>query len=201
MTWDKVGAIASVGQLIVIVVAVVLAYLQLLGLRRQQEAQIVQGIFDELNAPEFSTALDFVYNHLPEKLTDPVYVRGIRDGTATASSHKELIVMHFFNKLGLLVHEKLVSDLIVPFVATPCMRSWAHLAPVVELMRRHYPHAYTPFEALVARARAVDLSAINARFRAETPYLRSEWERSARDLVEGRIRLLDEPSEKLESQT
>lgn len=65
-------------------------------------------------------------------------------------------------------------------------------------MRRHYPHAYAPFQALVARARAVDLSVINARFRSETPHLRSGWERSARDLTERRITVYDEPSKKAE---
>jgi hypothetical protein len=201
MPWDQLAALASFGQLVVVAAAASFAYLQLLGLRRQHEAQIVQHIFDELNAPDFGAALDFVYNRLPEKLNDPSYVREIREGRATVSSHPELIVMHFFNELGLLVHGKLVSDLIVPFVASPCMRSWDRLAPVVELMRRRYPHAYTPFEALVARARALDLSAINARFRSETPCLRSEWERTARDLIEGRITLLDEPAEKPETGT
>ena len=68
-------------------------------------------------------------------------------------------------------------------------------------MRRRYPHAYTPFESLVARSRAVDLSAINARFRSETPRLRSEWESTARDLIDRGITLFDEPAEKPEART
>jgi hypothetical protein len=44
---------------------------------------------------------------------------------------------------------------------------------------------------LVVRSRALDLSAINPRFRAETPRLGCEWERTARELVERRIRVLD----------
>jgi hypothetical protein len=78
---------------------------------------------------------------------------------------------------------------IVPFIATPCMRAWDHLAPVVELMRRRYPHAYTPFESLVVRSRAIDLARINGRFRAETPQLRTHWEGTARDLIAKRILL------------
>lgn len=42
------------------------------------------------------------------------------------------------------------------------------------------------------RSRAVDLSAINARFKAEVPRLRTEWERTARDLVDRRIRILND---------
>jgi len=196
MAWDELAAIASIGQFVVVGAAAVFAYLQLRGLRQQQEAQVVQHIFDELNAPRFAAALDFVYNHLPERLKDPDYVRVIRDGRATVSSHDELVVMHFFNELGLLVHEKLVSELLVPFVATPCIRSWDRLVPVVELMRRRYPHAYTPFEALVVRSRALDLSAINARFRSQTPRLRSEWDGTARDLVARRITFFDETAER-----
>jgi hypothetical protein len=85
-----------------------------------------------------------------------------------------------------------VSELIVPFVASPCIRSWERLAPIVELMRRRFPHAYTPFEALVTRARAVDLPSVRARYLSETPRLRTQWEATGRDLVDRRIALLDE---------
>jgi len=53
----------------------------------------------------------------------------------------------------------------------------------------------------VARSRAVDLAAINARFRSETPRLRSEWESTARDLIERRVTLFDEQAEKPEVRT
>jgi hypothetical protein len=158
----------------------------------QQEAQVVQHIFDELNAAEFSQALDFVYNDLPDRLRDVAYARDIRDGTATVFSRREMIVMHFFNELGILVHERLVSELIVPFVASPCIRSWKNLAPVIELMRRRYPHAYTPLEALVTRARAADLSSVRARYLSDTPHLRPHWDVTGRDLLECRIGLFDE---------
>ena len=197
MTWDQLAALASFGQFVVVTAAAIFAYLRLRGLRRQQEGQIVRHIFDELNHPSrFAAALDVVYNHLPERLDDPDYFQAIREGTATASSHNELIVMHFFNEIGLLVHEKLVSELIVPYIAPPCVRAWDRLAPVVELMRRRYPHPYTPLEAPVARARAVDLSAINTRFRSRTPRLRAQWERAARDLTARRITLFDEADER-----
>ena len=101
MGWDEWAALASIGQFVVVGAAVIFAYLQLRGLRQQQEAQVVQHIFDELNAPKFAAALDFVYSHLAERLNDPDYVRVIRDGRATVSSHTEMIVMHFFNELGL----------------------------------------------------------------------------------------------------
>ena len=101
--------------------------------------------------------------------------------------------MHFFNGLGLLVHNKMVAEYPIVFiVASPCMRAWERLAPVIELLRRHYPHAYTPFESLVARSRAVELAAINKRFRTETPHLREQWEATGRELASQRIRVLDE---------
>jgi hypothetical protein len=194
MGWDELSALAALGQFFLLVAAAVLAYWQLGGLRRQQEAQVVQRIFEKLNNPVFAAALDFVYNELPERLKDPDYVKTIREGRATAASHRELVVMHFFNELGLMVHDKLVCEYpIVTFVATPCIRSWDRLAPVVELMRRRFPHAYTPFEELVARSRRVDFAAINARFRTETPHLHDEWERTARELSERRITLPDDP--------
>ena len=178
VTWDQLAALASFGQFVVVTAAAIFAYLRLRGLRRQQQGQIVRHIFDEPNHPSrFGAALDVVYNHLPERLDDPDYFQAIREGTATASSHNELIVMHFFNEIGLLVHEKLVSELIVPYIASPGVRAWDRLAPV-------------------ARARAVDLSAINARFRSRTPRLRAQWERAARDLTARRITLFDEADER-----
>jgi hypothetical protein len=189
-------AAAAIGQLVVIAVGAFFAYEQINRLRRQQEAELVQRIFATLNEPNFAAALDFVYEGLPARLRDAAYVREIAEGKATTVSHPEFIVMHFFNGLGLLVHTKMVGEYpIVQIVASPCIRSWERLAPVVELLRRRYPHAYTPFESLTARSRAIDLAAINARFRAETPQLREQWEGTSRELVEKRIRVLDDRGE------
>ncbi|MGA7355164.1 MAG: hypothetical protein WBW76_07025 [Candidatus Cybelea sp.] len=154
---------------------------------------MIQQIFATLNKPQFASALDFVYNGLVTRLAETAYVREIAEGKATAASHPEFVVLHFFNGLGLLMHTKMVGEYpIVQVVASPCIRAWERLAPVVELLRRRYPHAYTPFESLVVRSRAIDLVAINARFRAETPQLREQWEATGRELVEKRIRLLDD---------
>ena len=186
--WEQLTAVAAIGQLIVIAVAAYLAYQQIYRLRRQQEAELIQQIFVTLNAPDFAYALEYVYKDLPKRLTEAAYVQDIVDGNATASSHPEFMVMHFFNGLGLLVHAKMVAESpIVMIVASPCTRAWDHVAPVVELLRRRFPHAYTPFESLVARSRAVDLTRIQERFRSETPQLKTQWETTARELVEKRI--------------
>ncbi|MGA8324872.1 MAG: hypothetical protein WB757_02230 [Candidatus Cybelea sp.] len=191
--WEQVTAVAAIGQAVVIALGAFFAYQQINGLRRQQEAEVIQQVFATLNEPEFAKALEFVYNDLVTRLAETAYVREIADGKATAASHPEFIVMHFFNGLGLLMHTRMVGEYpIVQVVASPSIRAWERLAPVVELLRRRYPHAYTPFESLVARSRAIDLAAINARFRAETPQLREQWEATARELVEKRIQLLDD---------
>lgn len=186
-------AAAAIGQIVVIALGAFFAYQQIKRLRRQQEADLVQRIFATLNDPQFATALDFVYRGLASRLTETAYVLEIAEGKATAASHPEFIVLHFFNGLGLLLHARMVGEYpIVQIVASPCIRAWERLAPVVELLRRRFPHAYTPFESLVARSRAIDLAAVNARFRAETPQLREQWEASARELAEKRIALLDD---------
>ena len=185
MLWAEIIALAAIGQVIVIALGAVFAYLQLVGLRRQQEAALIQNVFEKLNSAEFARALAFVYDDLPNRLRESAYVGEITEGRATVSTHPELAVMHFFNALGLMVHMKMVSEhCIVPFIASPCMRSWDHLAPVVGLMRRHYPHAYSPLESLVARSRAVDLDGINARFRSQTPGLRTQWERTSHEITD-----------------
>jgi hypothetical protein len=186
--WEQILAFAAIGQLIVIAIGAALAYEQVRRLRRQQEAELVQRIFMTLSSQEFASALSFVYNDLEGLLADKAYVREIVEGKATAASHREFVVMHFFNGLGLLVHAKMVSEYpTVLIVASPCMRAWDRVAPVVELLRRRYPHAYTPFESLVVRSRAIDLAKIQDRFRSETPHLQEEWEATGRDLVERRI--------------
>jgi len=186
--WEQIMALAAIGQLIVFTVGAIFAYQQIRRLREQQEADLVQRIFTTLNSQEFAAALSFVYNDLAAHLADKAYVREIVEGKATAASHREFVVMHFFNGLGLLVHARMVCEYpTVLIIASPCMRAWDRVAPVVELLRRRYPHAYTPFESLVARSRAVDLAKINDRFRSETPHLQKQWETTARDLVEKRI--------------
>jgi hypothetical protein len=52
VTWDQLAALASFGQFVVVTAAAIFAYLRLRGLRRQQEGQIVQHTFDELNQPQ-----------------------------------------------------------------------------------------------------------------------------------------------------
>ena len=186
------GAVA-IGQLVIIAVGTFFAYQQISRFRRQQEAELIQRIFATLNEQQFANALDFVYRDLAMRLTEPAYIREIAEGRATTASHLEFAVMHFFNGLGLLVHRKMVAECpIVQIIASPCMRAWDRLAPVVELLRRRYPHAYVPFESLAVRSRAIDLGAINERFRSETPRLREHWEATARDLVGKRIQLLDD---------
>jgi hypothetical protein len=186
--WEILLVVATFGQVVVIGAGTVFAYLQIRGLRRQQEAALVQEIFATLNSADFAKALDFVYNDLSKRLTQPDYAGEISEGRATAATHPELVVLHFFNGLGLLVHQKIVDDRNVVFIiASPVMRAWLKLAPVIELMRRAYPHAYTPYQSLVARARAIDLGAINVRFQAETPHLREHWQSTANDLVERRL--------------
>jgi hypothetical protein len=188
MAWEFWIVIASFGQLIVIAASAVFAYMQIRGLRRQQEANLIQEIFATLNSADFAAALDFVYNELGKRLMEPAYVAEIAGGRATAATHRELVVLHFFNGIGLMCHEKMVDARNVVFIiASPVMRAWIQLAPVIELMRRTYPHAYTPFQSLVARARAVDLAAINARYQEQTPELAEYWKSTAHDLVEKRL--------------
>lgn len=192
MAWERLTAIAALLNVIVIGVGAFFAYQQIKRLRRQQEAELVQNIFATLNTDNFASALDFVYNGLSSRLAHEPYVREIAEGRATAASHREFIVMHFFNGLGVLVHTNMVGEYpVVPIIASPCIRAWEHVAPVVELLRRRYPHAYTPFQSLAARSLAVDLKVINARYRSETPGLCVEWEETGRSLTEKRIRLLD----------
>ena len=187
-TWEILLVIATFGQVVVIGAGAIFAYMQLGGLRRAQEAALIGDIFATLNSSDFAAALDFVYNDLSKRLMEPSYVAEIAEGRATVASHRELVVLHYFNGLGLLVHRHMVSDQNIVFIiASPAMRAWVQLAPVIEQMRRTYPHAYTPFESLVVRARAIDLGAINARFQQETPALHEHWQSTARDLVERRL--------------
>lgn len=192
MALERLTLIAAFLNVVVIAVGAFFAYQQINRLRRQQEAELVQQIFATLNADHFAGALDFVYNGLTSRLTEDAYVREIAEGRATAATHREFVVLHFFNGLGVLVHTNMVSEYpVVPIVASPCIRAWERLAPVVELLRRRFPHAYTPFQSLVARSLAIDLASINARFRADTPGLRAQWDETSRDLIDKRIRLLD----------
>jgi hypothetical protein len=68
------------------------AYQQINRLRGQQEAELIQRIFETFNEQRFAGALDFVYNDLALRLTEPAYVREISEGRATAASHREFAV-------------------------------------------------------------------------------------------------------------
>jgi hypothetical protein len=76
---QQLAAVATIGQLIVIGAGAYFAFRQIDRLRRQQEAELVQSIFATLNAPEFATALNFVYNDLSKRLNDAAYLREIAE--------------------------------------------------------------------------------------------------------------------------
>jgi hypothetical protein len=94
MAWEFWIVIASFGQLIVISASAVFAYMQIRGLRRQQEANLIQEIFATLNSADFAAALDFVYNELEKRLIEPGYVAEIAGGRATAATHLNLAAIN-----------------------------------------------------------------------------------------------------------
>lgn len=200
--WQDLAAIATVGQFIVVLVAAILALFQVQHMRRQNTSAAIRLLMRELGSDRMARALEFVYNDLAERLGDPRYVEELVSGRATPVTHPELVVVAYFNEIGLLVDYGLAeTDPAVPLIAGPCLRAWRCLVPAFKLVRSVRPHTWSPFQSLVVRCRAVDFSASAQDYRRHLPRsLQAGWKQTAAEIEAADIPTTDAGESTLRAQ-
>lgn len=138
--WEAVTAIATATTAIVIAGTVLVAYRQLEHLRRATQLEGTLKIFEELNQTEMRDSRRFVFNELPERMSDPRFSAEISvAGTLDESRHPELYIMRAFEKIGTYVRYKLIDGEVVCDYAGPwILETWETLRDlgIIEQGRR-----------------------------------------------------------------
>ena len=98
--------------------------------------------------PSFTTALMYVIDELPQRITDPAYreeLTSSRGWDLAAARHPELIVLARLEEMGIYVRNRLLlSSTLLDFGAELILESWERLVEVVALMRssHHSPNIW-----------------------------------------------------------
>ena len=157
MSYELINTIALVGTFLVIGASAVAAVVQLRHMRAATELQAVLSVERDFRAGELQEALRYVQSDLPFRMRDPAYRAELEAiGFADARTHLEVNVLNWFNELGTLLKNKIVSaDAFMDMFARLVVHYWDLLAPVVAVMRRKRGASqYHNFEYLAVCARA-----------------------------------------------
>ena len=125
---------------------------------------VVVDLFDRYRAPEFKRHLEQVATQLWDKY--PPETTRFNDLPQEVRSHASSVVT-FFNLVGILVANGIVSDLIVAsYMRVPIVRAWAQLGPYIRNERRYRQDDWYPFfEHLAYIMSQYSTEKINARLK------------------------------------
>jgi hypothetical protein len=151
MSFDALIAFATVGQLLVLVVAAAVAYRQIRHMRAANQWAGVMHVIEMYKSDQFYDALHYVENELPQKLKDAAYRERLQTGTYSRRELPELFLCDLQEQIGSYVRLGFISPDhyfdIVP-VGAPVM--WRMLKDVVAIQREKAgPTVYENFEYLV----------------------------------------------------
>lgn len=154
MQWLDVASASIVIACISVVVAVVLAVLQLREQNQTRQAQLFMDIYDQFYSPEFNERwMRLVYTINEEEWIDsdgtPKWLKGEIDSFVEINS-----LNCFFEGIGLLVFKKLIDiNLVAQLMSTPIVLTWnrvsKHVTRTREILGR--PQVFEWFEYLHQR--------------------------------------------------
>ena len=97
---------------------------------------------------------EYVANELPKRLRDQSYREELEKGAAFITTHPELVLGNFWEKIGELVSTGLLEpELYLEIGAYRAIEAWDQLADVIELRRRREPLQWAAFDRIVKLCR------------------------------------------------
>ena len=153
---DWLTAIGTIGTFFVIGASAIAAIRQLRHMRAANQLQAILALEEHFRDTDLQAALTYAQEELPRMLDRPEYRDElIRRGYIDARRHPELLLCNWFNKMGLLVKHRIVSEeIFMDLFARLIVYYWDALVPAVVLMRRNRGEGeYHDFEFLAMRGR------------------------------------------------
>lgn len=157
MSVNVIGAFASVGTFVILATAATAAFIQLQHIRADNQLQALLSLESDFRTAEMQAAICYIQERLADRMEDPRYraeLAGI--GFIDTSIHPELIACNWFNEMGALVKNRLVTeDSFMDLFARLILFCWKNVAPAVAVMRRSRgDFQYHDFEYLALRAQS-----------------------------------------------
>ena len=164
MIWEALTAIGTIFTGLVILVTVLFARRQvemmrhqLDQLRRTTQLEGATAVFAEMDSPWQIEARHFVRDDLPRLMTDPKFHDEVAlIGAMDEAVHKELVVLRFFEKVGVYVSQGLIDgEVIYNVMPGRIVNAWDSLNDVVTIHRSVRGQAiWQNFERLHANTRS-----------------------------------------------
>lgn len=157
MPFELLNAIAAIGTFLVIAASATAALIQLRHMSAGNQLDAILSLERDFRGPEIQESLRYVQVELPERLRDAGYRRELIEiGFVDSRTHLELVACNWFNAMGTLLKNGLVSErTFMDLFGRLIVYYWSELVPVVALMRRNRGATqYHNFEYIACRAKA-----------------------------------------------
>jgi hypothetical protein len=153
---DVWSAVGSMGAFVVIAASAVVAIVQLRHMRAGNQLQALLSVERDFHAVDLQEAFRYCQAELPARMQDAQYRAELATiGFIDIRRHPEMVVCNWFNQMGTLAKNDLVSeDAFLDLFGRLVDHYWRLLEPTIAVLRRlRGPAQYENFESLAMRAR------------------------------------------------
>lgn len=156
MPLELLNAIAAIGTFVVIAASAIAALIQLRHMSAGNQLDAILSLERDFRGPEIQESLRYVQAELPKRLREADYRSELIEiGFVDSRTHLELVACNWFNAMGTLLKNGLVSErTFMDLFGRLIVYYWKELTPVVALMRRKRGAVqYHDFEYIACRAK------------------------------------------------
>lgn len=159
MSLQLANTLATLGTFLVIAATALAALVQLRHMRGSNQISIMSDLLSKRNAPEFSSAMQFVSTGLPQKMQDPAFRYQLVNRSARTQENAVFIVEvnalgNFYEETGMLAKSGLIDvKLLCDMHSDTIAGVWDDLSEVTAIFREHFGKAlWENFEYLTVLA-------------------------------------------------
>lgn len=140
--WTMVGALAAVGQLVVIAITFWLALRQLRELVNVRQMEAIFKIWDEINSDPVDSARRYIMDNAANLPKPDEMIRPRANGFDVVPQHKELHryifrVSSAYDKIGVIVKHRIASEDVVFEMYPSIPRWWDTIGPYIEEQQKY----------------------------------------------------------------
>jgi len=160
MTWEQIGALASVLTTLIIGVTAGAALIQLRHMRTANQITASTTLLAEAETPEMRKAFSFCAIELGERMKDPAFIEALKTGKIDRDVHLEIMVGNYWEKVGVLLRKGLLDrDICLDWSSPNCAHNWRQLEEVAKPLRGRSAPIWRDFEyiANLSEARAQEM--------------------------------------------
>ncbi|HLW36996.1 MAG TPA: hypothetical protein VKR99_01070 [Candidatus Eremiobacteraceae bacterium] len=148
---------AAMGTFFVITATAIAAVVELRQMQARNQLHAILALERDFREPALQESLRYVQSYLDQKMRDPQYRAELASlGFIDAREHLEMNVCNWFNQMGTLVKNQIVSaDAFLDQFGRLVDQYWKILVPVIAILRRQRgDEQYQNFEYLASLSRA-----------------------------------------------